>query len=191
MLSWEALEAACKACRQCSLADGRQNVVFGDGCRDAGVMFVGEGPGQQEDQTGIPFVGRAGQLLDDMLKVIGLDRTRVYIANIVKCRPPDNRDPLGLEQEACIGWLRKQTALVSPKIIVCLGRVAAARIIKEDFKITREHGILFPRGAFQLMATYHPSFLLRDPRRRPEAFDDLKVLEAAILEHTPETLAGV
>jgi DNA polymerase len=190
MPSWEALEAACKACRQCSLADGRRNVVFGDGNRGAGVMFIGEGPGQQEDQTGIPFVGRAGQLLDDMLKVIGLDRTRVYIANIVKCRPPGNRDPLGLEQEACVGWLRKQTALVNPKIIVCLGRIAAARVIKEDFKITKEHGILFPRGSYQLMATYHPSYLLRDPRRRPEAFDDLKILEAAILEHTPETLAG-
>ena len=188
MLGWKELEAACGACRQCSLSEGRRNVVFGDGNRDAGVMFIGEGPGQQEDATGVPFVGRAGQLLDDMLKVIGLDRTRVYIANIVKCRPPDNRDPLGLEQEACIGWLRNQVALVRPKIIVCLGRVAAARIIREDFKITREHGILFPRGTYQLMATYHPSYLLRDPRRRPEAFEDLKVLEAEILKHTPETI---
>ena len=188
MLSWEELERACQSCRQCSLADGRQHLVFGDGNRQARVMFIGEAPGQQEDATGIPFVGRAGQLLDDMLKVIGLDRTRVYIANIVKCRPPGNRDPLVLEQEACIGWLRNQVKLLEPKIIVCLGRVAAARIIREDFKITREHGILFPRGTYQLMATYHPSFLLRDPRRRPEAFEDLKVLEAAILEFCPETL---
>ena len=182
MLGWDELEAACNKCQRCSLADGRQNVVFGDGNREADVMFIGEGPGQQEDATGVPFVGRAGQLLDDMLKVIGLDRTRVYIANTVKCRPPGNRDPLGLEQEACIGWLRNQTALVAPKIIVCLGRVAAARVIKEDFKITKEHGIWFPRGAYRLMAMYHPSYLLRDPRRRPEAFDDLKILEEAILE---------
>jgi len=183
------LEAACQSCRQCSLSEGRHKLVFGDGSREARLMFIGEGPGQQEDATGIPFVGRAGQLLDDMLKIIGLDRTRVYIANIVKCRPPGNRDPLALEQEACIGWLRNQTALLSPKMIVCLGRIAAARIIKEDFKITREHGILFPRGTYQLMATYHPSFLLRDPRRRPEAFEDLKVLEAAILEHCPEVFS--
>ncbi|MDR3206758.1 MAG: uracil-DNA glycosylase [Oscillospiraceae bacterium] len=187
--SWEALEAACGGCRKCALADTRTHVVFGVGNRRAGVMFIGEGPGQQEDETGVPFVGRAGQLLDDMLKIIGLDRDRVYIANIVKCRPPSNRDPLELEQDACIDWLRGQVALVKPKIIVCLGRIAAARIIKPDFKITREHGLLFPRGGYQLMAAYHPSFLLRDPRRRPEAFDDLKILEAAITRYAPETWA--
>lgn len=189
MLSWEALEAACKGCKKCSLSDERNNLVFGVGNREADVMFIGEGPGQQEDATGIPFVGRGGQLLDDMLTVIGLDRTRVYIANIVKCRPPGNRDPLGIEQEACIDWLRNQVALVRPKIIVCLGRIAAARIIDENFKITKEHGVLFPRGQFQLMAMYHPAFVLRDPRRRPEVFDDLKILEAAILEFCPETLS--
>jgi len=187
MLSWETLEKACHECRQCQLAEGRQNVVFGDGNRNARVMLVGEGPGQQEDQTGVPFVGRAGQLLDDMLAIIGLDRTRVYIANIVKCRPPNNRDPSGPEQEACIGWLRGQVSLLGPKIIVCLGRVAAARIIREDFRITKEHGILFPRKAYQLMAIYHPSYLLRSPRYRPEAFEDLKILEAAIRENAPET----
>lgn len=189
MLPWEELEAACAGCRKCSLGEIRNKPVFGDGYRNADVMFIGEGPGQQEDATGIPFVGRGGRLLDDMLKVIGLDRTRVYIANIVKCRPPDNRDPLGIEQEACIDWLRNQVALVKPKIIVCLGRIAAARIIKEDIKITKEHGLLFPRGPYQLMAMYHPAFVLRDPRRRPEVFDDLKVLESAIMSHCPETLA--
>jgi DNA polymerase len=181
------LESSVRGCARCALAETRQNVVFGVGRRDTGVMFIGEGPGQQEDLTGEPFVGRAGKLLDDMLTVIGLDRTRVYIANIVKCRPPGNRDPLGVEQDACIGWLRNQVALIRPKIIVCLGRIAATRIIKEDFKITREHGVVFPRGDYRLMATFHPSFLLRDPRRRPEAFDDLKILEAAILECCPET----
>ena len=182
VLSWDALEAACLECRRCSLAQGRQKVVFGDGNRCAKVMLIGEGPGQQEDAVGIPFVGRAGLLLDDMLKIIGLDRTKVYIANIVKCRPPGNRDPMGDEQDACIGWLRRQVELVKPAIIVCLGRIAAMRIIREDFKITREHGILFERNAYRLMATYHPSYLLRDPRRRPEAFEDLKILETAIGE---------
>ena len=186
MISWDALESACKACRKCPLSDGRQNVVFGDGNPSAGVMLVGEGPGRQEDATGVPFVGRAGQLLDDMLKIIGLDRSSVYIANIVKCRPPGNRDPSESEQEACIGWLRRQVALVKPSIVVCLGRIAAARIIRQGFMITREHGVIFPRKGYRLMATYHPSFLLRDPRRRPEAFDDLKILEAAIHEQCDE-----
>jgi DNA polymerase len=123
-----------------------------------------------------------------MLSIIGLDRSRVYITNIVKCRPPGNRDPLTVEQDACIGWLRRQVSMMRPRVIVCLGRVAAMRIIKADFKITREHGVWFPRGEYRLMATYHPSFLLRDPRRRPEAFDDLKILEAAIREVDPDLL---
>lgn len=179
---WEELEKRCQNCRECSLCETRTNVVFGDGSRTAEILFVGEGPGAHEDEQGVPFVGKAGQLLDDMLAIIGLDRTMVYIANIVKCRPPQNRDPLGVEQDACIGYLRRQVALLRPKIIVCLGR-----IIKPDFKITREHGQWFEKNGFQMMAVYHPAALLRDPRRRPESFEDFKGLQQKInelCEHT-------
>ena len=184
---WEELEKRCQDCRECSLCETRTNVVFGDGSRTAEILFVGEGPGAHEDEQGVPFVGKAGQLLDDMLAIIGLDRTMVYIANIVKCRPPENRDPLGVEQDACIGYLRRQVALLRPKIIVCLGRIAAMRIIKPDFKITREHGQWFEKNGFQMMAVYHPAALLRDPRRRPESFEDFKGLQQKInelCEHT-------
>ena len=150
--SWEALKQDCAHCRGCALADTRTNVVFGDGAETAEIMLIGEGPGQHEDEQGVPFVGRAGQLLDDMLEIIHLDRTKVYIANVVKCRPPQNRDPLNVEQDACIGYLRRQAALVKPKIIVCLGRIAAKAIIKEDFKITQEHGQWFQRGGVQMTA---------------------------------------
>ena len=178
-------------CRKCSLADTRHNVVFGEGARDAEVMFIGEGPGEQEDLTGRPFVGRAGQLLDDMLEMIDLRREKVFIGNMVKCRPPGNRDPLNIEQEACIGYLRNQVALIRPKIIVCLGRIAATRLIRPDFKITREHGQWFEKAGVHMMAMYHPSALLRDPRKRPEAFEDLKKLQAKIREVCPDTYAGV
>lgn len=178
--SWEALERECAQCRGCSLWETRKHVVFGTGSRTAEIMLVGEGPGATEDEQGIPFVGKAGQFLDDMLELIGLDRSKVYIANIVKCRPPANRDPLTVEQDACIGFLRRQTALLRPKIIVCLGRIAAMQIIRSDFKITREHGQWSQRGGVRMMATYHPSALLRDPSRRPEAFEDLKALEREI-----------
>ena len=180
--TWESLQRACGQCRACGLADTRTNVVFGVGSTDAEILLVGEGPGQYEDEQGVPFVGRAGQLLDNMLEIIGLDRTKVYIANIVKCRPPQNRDPLNVEQDACIGWLRRQTALLRPKIIICLGRVAAKVIIKEDFKITSEHGQWFQRGGVQMTAIYHPSALLRDVSKRPETFEDLKAIQAKVRE---------
>ena len=187
--TWEALKTECMNCRGCGLAETRTNVVFGVGSETAEILLIGEGPGQSEDEQGVPFVGRAGQLLDDMLEIIGLDRTKVYIANIVKCRPPQNRDPLNVEQDACIGYLRRQTALLRPKIIVCLGRIAAKAIIKEDFKITREHGQWFDVNGTPTMALFHPAALLRDPRRRPEAFEDLKSIQAKIREvctHTYE-----
>ena len=125
-------------------------------------------------------MGRAGQLLDDMLAIIGLDRERVYICNIVKCRPPGNRDPLNVEQDACIGYLRRQIALVQPKILVCLGRIAAMRLIDGKFRITRDHGRWYDVDGMRMMAIYHPSALLRDPSRRPETFDDLKELQREI-----------
>lgn len=182
MKDWDALYEECIHCQKCGLAETRINVVFGEGARDAEVMFIGEGPGEQEDRTGRPFVGRAGQLLDDMLAMIDLKREKVFIGNMVKCRPPQNRDPLNIEQEACIGYLRNQVALLKPKIIVCLGRIAAMKLIKEDFKITREHGQWIEKAGVWMMAMYHPSALLRDPRKRPESFEDLKSLQAKIRE---------
>ena len=188
--SWEALEAEIRRCQGCGLGAGRTNVVFGDGNRQAKVMLIGEAPGFNEDQQGVPFVGRAGKLLDDMLELIDLDRTRVYITNICKCRPPENRDTLNVEQAACIGFLRRQVALVQPRIIVCLGRIAATQLIRSDFKISREHGQWTERAGVRMMAIYHPSALLRDPSRRPDAFDDLKRLQAEILAVCPEVYGG-
>ena len=173
MFSWEELQKVCGDCTKCGLCETRNNVVFGVGNRNADILFVGEGPGEQEDLKGEPFVGPAGKLLDDMLSIIDLDREKCYIANIVKCRPPRNRDPLETEQDACIDYLRNQVALIKPKIIVCLGRIAATRLIREDFRITRGHGTWTERGGIWMTATYHPSALLRDMSKRPEAFDDL------------------
>lgn len=174
MRSWEELQRTCKNCTQCGLCEGRHNVVFGVGNQHADIMFVGEGPGEQEDLQGEPFVGRAGQLLDDMLSIIDLSRKEnCYIANIVKCRPPQNRDPLEVEQDACIGYLENQIALVQPKIIVCLGRIAAMRLIREDYRITKEHGQWVEKDGIWMTAMYHPSALLRDVTKRPETFEDL------------------
>ncbi|NMA25309.1 MAG: uracil-DNA glycosylase [Clostridiales bacterium] len=188
MLSWGELENACKSCTKCALYETRTNVVFGVGNTGAEVLFVGEGPGEQEDLKAEPFVGRAGKLLDDMLKIIGLDRKKnIYIANIVKCRPPNNRDPLNVEQDACIDWLRAQFRLLRPKIVVCLGRIAANRLIDGDFRITRDHGRWYDKDGVRFTALYHPAALLRDPGRRPETFVDLKELERVIKEYAPGT----
>ena len=145
-------------------------------------MFVGEGPGEQEDLQGIPFVGAAGKLLDDMLSIIDIDRSNCYIANIVKCRPPRNRDPEEFEQEACIDYLFRQIELVQPKVLVCLGRVAAKRLIRQDFRITREHGSWVERNGIWMTAIYHPSALLRDLSKRPETFDDLLSIRQKLIE---------
>ncbi len=181
-MDWNELKSACESCKKCALWETRTNVVFGVGNENSEVLFIGEGPGEQEDLKGEPFVGRAGKLLDDMLSLIDLDRTNIYIANMVKCRPPKNRDPLGVEKDACIPWLREQTALIKPKIIVCLGRVSAMSIIREDFKISQEHGQWTEKNGVKIMAIYHPAALLRDPRRRPETFQDLKELQRVIKE---------
>lgn len=182
MLGWTELEKCCYSCTKCGLCETRNNVVFGVGPRDADVMFIGEGPGEQEDLKGEPFVGAAGMLLDDMLSIIDLSRENCYIANIVKCRPPRNRDPLETEQDACIGYLRNQVALIQPKIIVCLGRIAAMRIIRPDFRITREHGRWVEKNGVWMSAIYHPSALLRDLTKRPETFADLLSLREKIKE---------
>ena len=180
MQSWQELEKQCMGCKGCGLWETRNHVVFGVGNRNADLMFVGEGPGEQEDLKGEPFVGPAGQLLDDMLSIIDIDRSKCYIANIVKCRPPRNRDPLEQEQEACMDYLRNQIALVQPKVIVCLGRIAAMRLIDPNYRITREHGRWVQRGDFFLTAIYHPSALLRDPSNRPETFEDLLSIRAKL-----------
>lgn len=187
MDTWENLKSECLNCRACGLCETRTNVVFGDGATDAEIMLIGEGPGQHEDEQGVPFVGKAGELLDDMLTIIGLDRTKVYIANTVKCRPPRNRDPLNTEQAACIPWLNRQRKLLRPKIIVCLGRIAAKEIIKEDFKITQEHGRWFEGQDAAMTAIYHPAALLRDPAKRPETFEDLKAIQKRAWESCVHT----
>ena len=173
MLSWDELEKQCMDCNRCDLCQTRRNIVIGVGCRNADIMFIGEGPGEQEDLKGEPFVGAAGKLLDDMLSIIDINRENCYIANIVKCRPPGNRDPLDEEQDACIAYLRNQVALIKPQIIVCLGRIAAKRIIDPDYRITKSHGQWVERNDVWITAIYHPSALLRDPSKRPETFDDL------------------
>ena len=183
----ESLKKECLSCRACALCETRNKIVFGVGKINAEVMFIGEGPGEQEDRKGEPFVGPAGQLLDDMLEIIDLDRSKVYIANMVKCRPPKNRDPLNIEQEACAHWLKDQIKLINPRIIVCLGRIAAQKFIGEDFKITREHGQWFIKDGMMIMAMYHPSALLRDSRKRPEAFEDLIKLRQAIRDYCTDT----
>ena len=183
MNNWEELRESCLECRRCPLAQTRTNVVFGVGSKDAEVMFIGEGPGQQEDLKGEPFVGRSGQLLDKLMATVDLYRDRnIYIANIVKCRPPQNRDPLPEEQDACAGWLDAQIALMKPKIVVCVGRIAAQRYISKDFRVTKEHGVFYDIGGIQFMGTYHPASLLRNPRQKPEAFEDFLALRDKINE---------
>ena len=187
MLSWEQLNETCQACRQCPLAETRHHVVFGVGPQNAPIMLVGEGPGEQEDLQGIPFVGRAGMLLDDMLAMIGLDRTKVYIANIVKCRPPENRDPLPEESAACMPWLRQQFQLLRPKIVVCLGRIAAQQMIDKNLSVTKDHGKFFNKQGTLFMATLHPAALLRNPHSKPSAFEDFVALRdkiSEVCEHT-------
>ncbi len=177
-MDWNTLYEACASCSRCSLHETKKNTVFGCGNREASLMFVGEAPGEQEDLQGIPFVGAAGQLLDKYLTAVGIDREEVYIANILKCRPPHNRDPLPEEADACIVYLREQVKLIRPKIIVCLGRISAARLIHPDYKITREHGEMVKKGAFVMTAVYHPAALLRDASKKEDMFRDMKKIKS-------------
>lgn len=178
----EQLRKKCQSCNACPLGQTRTNLVFGVGNPEAELMFVGEAPGEQEDKTGTPFVGRAGQLLDRFLFAVDIDRSDVYIANILKCRPPQNRDPLPAEEDACMGYLREQVRIIRPKIIVCLGRIAAMRLIKPDYKITREHGQWVERGSFLMTAVYHPAALLRDPRKNEDMLRDMKAIRQKLDE---------
>ncbi len=167
------LKHTCATCTKCALHEGRTNSVFGYGAEDAKIIFVGEGPGQKEDESGMPFVGRSGQLLDTFLNRVGLSReTNIYIANIVKCRPPENRDPKPEEREACLPYLQEQFAMMEPKLVVCLGRIAAQVLISPTFKVTKEHGLWFEKDGITYMGTYHPAALLRNPNDKPAAFED-------------------
>ena len=172
----------CENCRRCELCGSRQNVVFG-----ARIMFVGEAPGRTEDEQGMPFVGRAGALLDTLLIAAGLDRSQVYIANILKCRPPQNRDPLPAEQDACLDWLRAQFRCIDPRVVVCLGRIAAKKMIDPDFLITRDHGKVWQKGGVAMIGTFHPAALLRNPANKPVAFADIKIAIAqSLAESSPQ-----
>ena len=188
--NWDELRKDCLECRRCDLAPTRTNLVFGVGNEKAEVMFVGEGPGYNEDMQGEPFVGRGGQLLDKYLTHINLDRKKnIYIANMVKCRPPENRDPSDTEMDCCIEWLREQTRLIRPKIIVCLGRISAQRLISKDFRVTQQHGEFIEKGGILFMGTFHPAALLRNPNNKPLALDDFLALRDKIKEvcvHTYE-----
>ena len=187
---FESLKKECSACRKCGLCETRNNLVFGVGNEKAEVMFVGEGPGYNEDMKGEPFVGRGGQLLDKYLEHIGLDRHKnIYIANMVKCRPPENRDPSEEELNCCIDWLREQTRLIRPKIMVCLGRISAMRLISKDFRVTVQHGQFIEKGGILFMGTFHPAALLRNPNNKGLALEDFLALQEKIkkvCDHTYE-----
>ncbi|MGN1124535.1 MAG: uracil-DNA glycosylase family protein [Eubacterium sp.] len=178
-MTLDELELKCKNCTQCELCKGRTNLVFGVGKKDADIMLIGEGPGENEDLQGEPFVGRSGQLLDKFLASVDLSRDKnVYIANMVKCRPPKNRDPKPEEQDMCINWLREQFKIIKPKIVICVGRISAQRLIDKDFKVTKQHGEFIDKNGTLFMGTYHPAAILRNPNNKELAFSDwLKVRE--------------
>lgn len=167
------LRKFCFKCRKCRLSETRTNVVFGEGNEDADIMFVGEGPGYYEDVQGRPFVGKAGQLLDKMIEAINYKRSDVYIANVVKCRPPENRNPMEDECNECLDYLRWQVKLINPKIIVCLGAVAAKNLIDTNLTISKQRGIFVKKGNIYFMPTFHPSYLLRNEAAKKDAWKDL------------------
>ena len=183
MKTWEELYDECASCEKCELYKTRTNCVFGVGNKDADILFIGEAPGENEDLSGTPFVGRAGQLLDKFLFAVDIPRESVYIANILKCRPPKNRDPKPDEEDACMGYLREQVRLIKPKMIVCLGRIAAQRLISPTYRITKEHGQWVEKGNFLITAVYHPALLLRDPRKKEEMLEDMKAIKAKLDEY--------
>lgn len=182
MWGWEELTRECAGCMKCELGRTRKNIVIERGNRNASVMFIGEGPGQQEDEKGKPFVGPAGQLLDLLLSGLMFDENDFYICNIVKCRPPDNRTPNDGEAEKCLPFLRNQVALVKPKIIVCLGATAMKYIIDKDARITQIRGQWLERKGFWMMPTFHPAALLRDETKRVLMFDDVKKVKQMLEE---------
>lgn len=189
--TWEALETACFSCHNCPLGETRTKLVFGVGSRRAGVLLIGEGPGENEDLQGQPFVGRGGALLDKYLQAVDLSREKnIYITNMVKCRPPQNRDPHPDEVANCIGYLSRQLEIIRPKIIVCLGRIAANALIEKGFKVTKQHGQWFEKNGVFMMGTFHPAALLRNPHNKPDAFEDMLALQKKIREICDHTYDG-
>lgn len=174
MYTYEELQKYVAHCTRCPLADTRNKSVMGRGSLESPILFIAEAPGYTEDRDGIPFTGPSGKILDELLQSIGLNRQTIYLTNIVKCHPPQNRDPLPEEQEACIPYLKYETLLIRPRIIVCLGRIAACRIIRPDYRITREHGTFLCRKNTWLTAVYHPSAILRDPSKLEETKADFR-----------------
>lgn len=172
--TWEELEKSIKNCSKCKLCSTRQNIVFGVGNRDANIMFIGEGPGADEDKQGEPFVGKAGKLMNMAFGIVGIKREEVYIANIVKCRPPSNRDPQEDEANACMDYLRNQVLLVRPKVIVLLGRIALQNILGKEYKITASRGKWIEKKGINYMPTWHPAALLRDETKKIDFILDLK-----------------
>ncbi len=182
-MTLDELEIKCKNCTKCDLCEDRTNLVFGVGKKDADIMLIGEGPGENEDLQGQPFVGRSGQLLDKFLASVDLSRDKnVYIANMVKCRPPKNRDPKPEEQDMCINWLREQFKIIKPKIIVCVGRISAQKLIDKNFKVTQQHGEFIDKNGTLFMGTYHPAAILRNPNNKEAAFGDWLALRDKINE---------
>ena len=182
-MTLDELEIKCKNCTKCDLCEGRTNLVFGIGKKDADIMLIGEGPGENEDLQGQPFVGRSGQLLDKFLASVDLSRDKnVYIANMVKCRPPKNRDPKPEEQDMCINWLREQFKIINPKIVVCVGRISAQKLIDKNFKVTQQHGQFIDKNGTLFMGTYHPAAILRNPNNKEFAFADWLALRDKIDE---------
>jgi uracil-DNA glycosylase family 4 len=181
---WESLAAEVRACTRCGLHRGRTQTVFGVGRRDAELLVIGEAPGADEDAQGEPFVGRAGQLLNEMLRAIGLPRREVYIANILKCRPPGNRDPQPEEAGACTPYLSQQIALVRPRAILAVGRIAAQWLLQTDSPIGRLRGRVFQYGetGTPLIVTYHPAYLLRSPMEKAKAWTDLVLVKDLLLK---------
>ena len=176
------LRRLCLDCRLCELHSGRTNVVFGTGNPHAEIMFIGEGPGKQEDITGEPFVGRAGRLLDKYFYAMDIGREDIYISNMVKCRPPQNRDPSPEEQDICLQYLREQVRLIKPKMIICLGRIAAQKLIDPGFKVTKQHGEWVEKNGVLMMGTFHPASLLRNPAQKPAALEDFMKIRDKIAE---------
>ncbi|MFQ8785667.1 MAG: uracil-DNA glycosylase [Clostridia bacterium] len=172
--NWEELEEVVKQCRKCRLCETRKNVVFGVGNREANIMFIGEGPGADEDAQGEPFVGKAGKLMNMAFDMLGIKREEVYIANIVKCRPPNNRNPQDDEAENCLDYLRNQVILVKPKIIVLLGSVALKNVLGKEYGITASRGKWLERKGILYMPTWHPAALLRDENKKIDFIKDLK-----------------
>lgn len=173
--NWESLQAEVAACRKCALCETRTQTVFGTGNRQADWMVIGEAPGQSEDQQGQPFVGKAGQLLTEMLRALGLNREDVFIANILKCRPPGNRDPKADEIEACHEYLQRQRALVQPRIILAVGRIAAQALLKAEAPLAKLRGKVHTLDETPVVVVYHPAYLLRSPAEKRKAWADLQL----------------